>query len=260
MQLISVHQGKLIKLTESAWTAARDTAGSTGLAAMDEILPAGLARGAVHELLLDDENYSPAFVAIQLPLLVLREGVGGEGRVRSCATRHRPSSLPHSQSTGRGSVIWSDPARTLYPPALFQNVNPQQLFILRPRDLQEELWALAECLRCRGVGAVIARLPARLHRNDVRRLQLAAERGGGIGVFLRPRSADIYAAATRWLVEPARGQRTIHRWKLTLLHGHGGQIGKSFILERCRENNSVRAVNELANRPGTAAAQQIRFA
>ncbi|MCS7033380.1 MAG: hypothetical protein NZ561_05210, partial [Phycisphaerae bacterium] len=122
-----------------------------------------------------------------------------------------------------------------------------RLWILHPRDPFEELWALAECLRCRAVAATVALLPARLHRNDVRRLQLAAERGGGIGLFLRAiePGSDIHAATTRWLVQPVRGEKTVHRWKLTLLHGHGGQVGQSILLERTRENHLVRAVAEL---------------
>ena len=70
------------------------------------------------------------------------------------------------------------------------------------------VWAVSECLRCSRLAAVIAPMPARLSRPQVRRLQLAAEQGGTLGVFLRPDApgADIYAAATRWFVAPRPGR------------------------------------------------------
>ena len=60
---------------------------------------------------------------------------------------------------------------------------------------------------CRHVGAVVALFMHRPTRVEVRRLQLAAEQGGGVGILLRPNlinsGSNIYAAATRWLVSPA---------------------------------------------------------
>src|SRR5690606_12030989 len=100
------------------------------------------------------------------------------------------------------------------------------------------LWTLAECLRCAGVGATVALVDRPLTRVQARRLQLAAEAGGGMALLLRPMQAraspHIYAAATRWLVAPARGDRTIQRWRLQLLHGHGRHAGHSFLLEKHR--------------------------
>ncbi|MBV8782398.1 MAG: hypothetical protein JO353_13465, partial [Phycisphaerae bacterium] len=92
--------------------------------------------------------------------------------------------------------------------------------------------------------------PPKLSRIEARRLQLAAEEGGGIGLLLRSKRAvnEPYAAATRWLVEPARGNQQMRRWKVQLIHGHGGRIGQSVLLEMCRETNLVRAADSLANR------------
>ncbi|HZL37905.1 MAG TPA: hypothetical protein VFC78_21485, partial [Tepidisphaeraceae bacterium] len=99
-----------------------------------------------------------------------------------------------------------------------------------------------------------------LSRIEARRLQLAAERGGGVGILLRQtgRSSAHHAAATRWLVRPAPGARTLQRWNIQLLHGHGGQLGKTLCLEHCRETNHLRTFDPLAHRqtptqPGRAA-------
>ncbi|HRK31550.1 MAG TPA: hypothetical protein PLD59_10765 [Tepidisphaeraceae bacterium] len=262
MKLITAHNGQLIETAESAWTdAARPRGQQTGLPLLDALLPAGgLTQGAVHELLFKHEHPRPYAVAAIFLQLREKETKRKRDEVEDQACAHSLSlsvSRPLSLCTSP-TIIWSDATHTLYPPALFAaGINPHDLWILHPRTEQEALWAAAECLRCKGVGVTVTQLPARLHRNDVRRLQLAAERGGGMGIIMRPmtRGSEIYAAATRWLVEPARGERTIHRWKLTLLHGHGGQVGESIFLERCRENNLVRATAQLARGPSFAAAR-----
>ena len=82
---------------------------------------------------------------------------------------------------GGGAVVWSDPRHEAYPPALAAGGLPlERVVLLRPRSAADEVWALAECLRCRGVAAVVAAPPA-LSRVQARRLQLAAEHGGGGG-------------------------------------------------------------------------------
>jgi protein ImuA len=127
------------------------------------------------------------------------------------------------------------------------------LFLLRSDDL----WAVAECLRCRGVAATVAAPPRPLSRVEARRLQLAAERGGGAGILLRrasPSTTAHYAAATRWLVGPAPGADGVQRWHVRLLHGHGGRVGQAVLLEIDRDSNHVRATDPLADRPAAAPA------
>jgi hypothetical protein len=175
---------------------------------------------------------------------------------------HEPPSLPDAPPVIFGQriqdmpVIWSDPRGEIYPPALAAlGFDLTRTYLLRTKSDADEAWAVAECLRCRGVGAVVmAPSPKRkMSRIDARRLQLAAEHGGSVGILLRQkgRGDDVYAAATRWHVAPALGERTVQRWKIRLLHGHGGRIGESVILEhrRERENHSVRAVAQLPGRP-----------
>jgi hypothetical protein len=140
----------------------------------------------------------------------------------------------------------------------------ERLFLRRPKNTADEIWALAECLGCRGVGVTVAQPPP-LSRVEARRLQLAAERGGGVGLLLRPNGGAAsahHAAATRWLVEPAPGERTVQRWKVRLIYGHGGHLQESIYLECARDFwrqrgrdgtvDRVRAVARLADRPPAA--------
>jgi protein ImuA len=167
-----------------------------------------------------------------------------------------------------GAVVWSDPKSELYPPAVAALGIPlDRLFLIHPTNDADQIWAIAECLRCPGVAAVVAALPERrargqafLSRVEARRLQLAAEQGGGVGLLLRTagkHSAE-HAAATRWLVQPTQGEKHVQRWRIQLLFGHGGQVGQSIILEHHRDPGStvprfaahpVRPPAQLADRP-----------
>lgn len=235
----------------------------TGLPLLDAIAPRGtFALGVVHELLYPPGMPSPRTFALLLAVAAAKARMG--------------------------PVIWSDPEGTLYPPAVARAGLPMdRLLILRPKCLADELWAATQCMRCQGVAATIVE-PGRLSRVQARRLQLAAETGGGAGLLLRPqRSATDYAAATRWLVQPEPSRRTrstgfqpvnshrleacattVQRWRVELIHGHGGRLRQAIILEVSREvlrsrspddiprdiaaPHPVRAVDPMADRPDQA--------
>ena len=157
------------------------------------------------------------------------------------------SSVLSPQSYPPLATVILDPAGEIYPPAVAAMGIPlERVYFLQPRDKADQLWAIAECLRCSAVGAVVA-APPPLSRVDARKLQLAAERGGGIGILLRPLGqSPHYAAATRWLIRPTPGERTIQRWHIQLLHAPGGQVGQSVILELSRQTLQLRAVTPQA--------------
>jgi protein ImuA len=227
MKIVTCHRGQLQTSSQGlASAAAKQDVFNTGLEAIDRLLPhGGFARGAIHELLAEEGHGLPLFVAS-----VLARAAGGRA--------------------SNGSFVWCDPQAVLYPPALAAAGIPLgQLFLLRPKNEADEVWAVAECLRCKGVAATLAS-PRRLSRIEARRLQLAAEDGGGVGILLRRSGAGSsqYAAATRWLVTPVPGQRTVQRWRLELLHGHGGLVGKAVVLEVCRETNTLRASETVGDR------------
>jgi protein ImuA len=260
MQLLSCHAGKLLKVDSAdLGAAAPERSFATSLGAIDRLLPNGvLARGAIHEILWPGGNKHPR------PLFFAALLARAATTTSSCgaAVPAAPSSATSRQDARttrmrmRGRIVWCDPRRELYPPALAAaGITLDQLLLLRPKTVEEEIWALAECLACKGVAATIAQPPP-LSRVQARRLQLAAERGGGVGLLLRPHTAAAthHAAVTRWLVEPARGERTVQRWKIQLIHGHGGLLHQSVYLELSRDRHQptpdrVRATPELADRP-----------
>ena len=223
MRLISCHDGRLLTHASARLGETREQGFGSGLPALDDVAPGGVfARGAVHELLAKESHGKPLFLAALL--------------ARAAA--------------GSGAVIWCDPNRELYPPAMASHGIPLKQLLLLRCSAAAQIWAITECLRCKGTSVVIAAV-GRLSRIQARRLQLAAETGGGVGILLRPAGpiSQVYAAATRWLIKPAPGQRTVQRWTVQLLHGHGGRLDQSVTLECCRENHLVRAIASMADRP-----------
>jgi protein ImuA len=249
MQLISCHNGRLLTSALAEQNLPQAKVFTTGLSALDELLPhGGFVRGAIHEILAEKKHGTPRFFA----LLLAARGTGFQ------PVRENQHGLK-THATKAGAIVWSEPRHELYPPAIAGLGIPlDRLYLLHPQSTADQIWAITECLRCRGIAATIAQID-RLSRIEARRLQLAAETGGGIGILLRPldRAASIYAAATRWLVAPMPGERTVQRWKIQLFHAHGGRIGSrpaGIILEHHRENSTIKAHSlhpaaQLADRP-----------
>ncbi|HTI49319.1 MAG TPA: hypothetical protein VL475_00155, partial [Planctomycetaceae bacterium] len=83
-------------------------------------------------------------------------------------------------------LIVVDSQHNFYAPAASTlGVSLSDTIIVRPQRDADSLWAIEQTLRCRGVGVVLTRLE-RLESRPFRRLQLAAEHGGTIGVLIRP--------------------------------------------------------------------------
>lgn len=248
MQLISVHDGQL-QTHRREDISHRQRGFVTGLSALDALAPGGrLQRSAVHEVLTDPANGRAMVAAAIFAMSVVQH--------RQAAGDPFPQPPPQNPP----ALVWCDPDQTLYPPALAgMGFDLDRVFLLRPRDRTELIWAVAESLRCAGVGATVATLD-QLSRVEARRLQLAAETGGGVGIFLRyaNRHAATYAAATRWLVRPCAGSRTTQRWSVQLIHGHGGRVGQTVFLEWDRETDLMCATDRLVDRAGAAPAAATR--
>ena len=147
---------------------------SSGCQAFDQILPLnGFRRGSLIEWLAGDCGSGAGMLAMQTAAQALCND-------HSCNSNQHP---------GRdGVLVVMDRLRWFYPPAAMQlGIDPSRLILVRARSAKEELWALDQVLRCEAVSAAWAPLHE-LDPRSFRRLQLAAEQGGGIGLLLRPES------------------------------------------------------------------------
>jgi len=86
-------------------------------------------------------------------------------------------------------IAWIAPPYLPYGPGLAQRGLPlERVLLIQTRNLQESLWATEQALRCPAIGAVLG-WPAYIVDRSVRRLQLAAEAGGSLGILYRPPEA-----------------------------------------------------------------------
>jgi len=171
-------------------------------AEVDVALPGGgLARGAVHEILVAETGASEALSGYLL------------GRTGGTAAWIAPPRAP--------TIPWPQGLAAL-------GLAPSNLILLDAAE-GDALWAAEQALRCRGLSAVAAILP-RLDLAAARRLQLAAEAGGTLGLLLRPDTPDRVptVARTRWRASSLPGASAAHRlgapcWRLELLFARGGR-------------------------------------
>lgn len=155
---------------------------STGVAPLDELLPErGVPPGTIVEWLGDGPGNGATTLAVQTAANVLRD---------------------------HGACVILDERRELYPPGLGPLLGMlERVIVVRPADAGDALWALEQSLRCSGAAVVLGWIE-RVEEHAYRRLQLAAEAGGGIGLLLRPaeyRSQPSWAGV-RLLVQPLPGQ------------------------------------------------------
>jgi protein ImuA len=157
------------------------------LGALSEVFPDGLSAGSLVELL----PRAPGAGAWTLALI-----------------------LAHHACGERKTLLITDPERCFYPPAAQKfGMDVKRTIIVRAKKPSDALLALAQALRCSAIGAAIGAFD-KLTDRDARRLQLAAEDGGTLGVLVRPASA-LHApsfAAVRLLLAPlpsARGRRRV---------------------------------------------------
>ena len=165
---------------------------------IDAALPTGgLARAGLHEVLADDLGAAFGFCAVVL------------GRTA-------------------GPVLWISPDPDAWPSGLARfGLSPAQLVLVRATKA-DALWAMEEVLRCPAVSGALL-MVSDLDLTAARRLQLAAETGGALGLLLRPDGAPAASVAlTCWRVTalPSIGvgaQRLGDpRWQLDMLRCRGG--------------------------------------
>lgn len=118
----------------------------------------------------------------------------------------------------KGPVMWimARTGETLCPQGLAGFFDPGRLIVVAcawPRDV---LWSAEEALRSGAAPVVIAECLPAPDLTASRRLQLAAEAGGGIGLCLVGENNAANAAETRWRCAPlpGTGESTLQHWEL----------------------------------------------
>lgn len=187
---------------------------SLGLACLDGALAGGgLVRGGCHEFLP-----APA-------------DAGCHGFVASVLSGLPPGPILWCRLRDKGDPLAS--ADMPYGPGLAAlGLDPGRLILVRPSSADDALWTLEEALRCPGLSAVVGDgvMPGPVAG---RRLQLAAEDGGALGILILPPLGrpPPSTALTRWHVAslrdpPAHAEGGRPRWLVSLLRARGGGSGR----------------------------------
>jgi protein ImuA len=222
--------------------AARPSAGVLpfGLAAMDARLPGGgLAFGALHEV----------------------TGVGNGALDGAAAAAFAAGIMARTQ----GQILWCVRDQDLFAPGLeAAGLSADRVIYVEAGDEQEALACFEEGLRHGGLAGVVAEI-GRLSMTSSRRLQLAAEGSGTLGIALRRwwRQSDAVdfgqptAAATKWRISvlpsapldaPGIGRG---RWLVELIRCRAGEIA-DFEVEGCDHDGRLALPAGLADRPAEA--------
>jgi protein ImuA len=155
--------------------------------------------------------------------------------------------------SGPGESVLVDRAGELYPPAVAAlSASLERTIFVRPARARDGPWALEEALRSPAV-AVAAGEARSPKPADVRRLELAAEAGGGIGLVLaREREAGALGHAPVVLrVEPAPGAGGL-AFRVAVVRSRGGSGETGREVEVHVSADSVRDVPGAVHRPARA--------
>ena len=208
-----------------------------GVPEIDRRLPGGgLATGALHEV-----------------------AGGSNGAVHAAAAALFAAGIA---ARSGGPVLWCVARQDLFAPALAQaGLPPDRIVYAEAGNEEAVLACFEEGLRHNGLGAVVAEL-SRLSLTNSRRLQLAAESSGTIGIAVRRwrRQADAVdfgqatASVTRWRItalpqspSPVPGVERA-RWQVELIRCRGAGSA-DFELEACNEQGRLNLPADLADRP-----------
>ncbi len=147
-----------------------------------------------------------------------------------------------SAAKGNAPIIWIALGRDIQPlcaSGLSAFITLESLIIIEAVSRAELLWACDAALRAEGGFTVIADLPDALSLKESRRLQLAAEQGGGIGLLILRGPSNTSAAQTRWQCEPVPTDEP--SWHFECQKGKSGETGLWHIREAevCHAKDNV---------------------
>ena len=190
------------KLKDASAAPARP-AWSTGYGSLDARLPGGgWPTASLIEVLLDDTGLGE--VQLFLPALVECQRGMGSGR----------TDIPW--------IVWIAPPHEPYAPALAEHgIELGRLLIVRPGSATEALWAAEQALGSGVCAAVFLWLKGTDDR-WLRRLKLAAEAGGTLGVLFRPERHRFESSPAILRLAMTKGDREP---RLDLLKVQGGRPG-----------------------------------
>ncbi len=216
-----------------------------GIPAIDRVLPGGgIKLGALHEV-----------------------AGGANGAVDGAAAALWAAGIA---ARTKGRILWCVTRQDLFAPAISQaGLAPGRVIYVEAGDEAAVLACFEEGLRHGGLGAVVAEL-ARLPMTSSRRLQLAAEGSGTLGIAIRrwrrqTEATDFgqpTAAVTRWRVS-ALSSRSLPvpgigraRWRLELLRARAGESA-DFEVEACDDKGRLALFSKLADRPAAPQARPL---
>lgn len=151
-------------------------------------------------------------------------------------------------SLREGVSVVIDSGRTFFPPGYPLDLT--RTVIVRPDGLPDALWTLEQSLRTPGVAVALSAVE-RLSAAAYRRLQLAAETGGTLGLLLRPermaRSVSFAGYRLRARSLPAGGNPFCRRvWELELLKARQRFEGTMRVEQSDGPDARLRVVSSLA--------------
>jgi cell division inhibitor SulA/protein ImuA len=176
---------------------------STGNSSLDARLPGGgWPAASLIEVLLDATGLGE--VQLFLPALV------------ACQSRD------HAGNDEGPWLVWIAPPHEPYAPALAQQgIELGRLLVVRPVSAAEALWAAEQALGSGVCAAVLLWLKGTDDR-WLRRLKLAAEAGGALGVLFRPERHRFESSPANLRLLMTQGERGP---RLDLLKVQGGRPG-----------------------------------
>jgi hypothetical protein len=174
---------------------------STGRSSLDARLPGGgWPTASLIEVLLDESGLGE--VQLFLPALV------------ACQRRNGTEDSPW--------IVWIAPPHEPYAPALAQQgIELGRLLVVRPNSATEALWAAEQALGSGVCAAVLLWLKGTDDR-WLRRLKLAAEAGGALGVLFRPERHRFESSPASLRLLMTQGEHETH---LDLIKVQGGRPG-----------------------------------
>jgi hypothetical protein len=174
---------------------------STGRSSLDARLPGGgWPTASLIEVLLDESGLGE--VQLFLPALV--------------ACQHRTGTVDSPW------IVWIAPPHEPYAPALAQQgIELERLLVVRPNSATEALWAAEQALSSGVCAAVLLWLKGTDDR-WLRRLKLAAEAGGALGVLFRPERHRFESSPASLRLLMTQGEHEAH---LDLIKVQGGRPG-----------------------------------